>query len=77
MADSDKPGTRHRWLLVLPFIWQAALVPFVNDVDWQPFSLPFPMVWQMTGILLTALVIGVVYSIDRRIEARPDTDRAQ
>jgi hypothetical protein len=31
----------------------------------------------MTGILLTTLVIGVVYSIDRRIEARHDTDRAQ
>jgi hypothetical protein len=27
--------------------------------------------------LLTTLVIGVVYSIDRRIEARHDTDRAQ
>jgi hypothetical protein len=74
MAQAGKPGTRHRWLLVLPFVWQAALMPFVNDVDWKPFALPFPMVWQMAGIVLTTIVIGVVFSIDRRLESARDPD---
>ena len=26
----------HRWLLVLPFVWQVGLVPVVNDVDLAP-----------------------------------------
>lgn len=58
----------HRWLLVLPFVWQAALVPFVDDAPLRPLSLPFPMAWQMLGIVLTTLVIAVVYAIDRRVD---------
>ena len=58
----------HRWLLVLPFIWQAGLAPVVNDVAWRPFSLPFPMAWQMAGIVLTTAIIAVVFAIDRRID---------
>ena len=60
---------RHRWLLLLPFAWQVALVPLVDDVALRPFSLPFPMVWQMAGIVLTTIVVGVVFLIDRRIDA--------
>lgn len=58
----------HRWLLVIPFVWQAGLVPFVNDVAWRPFHLPFPMVWQMAGIMLTTLVIAVVFALDQRLD---------
>jgi Protein of unknown function (DUF3311) len=61
--------TTHRWLLLVPFVWQVALIPLVNDVPLRPFSLPFPMFWQMLGILVTTGVIGVVMSIDRRQDA--------
>lgn len=64
----------HRLLLLLPFVWQAALIPVVNDVAWQPWGLPFPMAWQMAGVVLTTVVIGIVYVIDRRIDARLDDD---
>jgi hypothetical protein len=42
----------------------------INDVRWQPWGLPFAMVWQMAGILVTSLIIGTVYWLDR--EPRPD-----
>jgi Protein of unknown function (DUF3311) len=79
------PSRRHRWLLLLPFAWQVGCVPLVNDVAWQPFGLPFPMAWQMAGILFTTAVIAVVFAIDRRLDAAaalaaaagsaPDPDR--
>jgi hypothetical protein len=59
----------YRWLLVLPFVWQVALVPLVNDVSSAPFSIPFPMVWQMAGVLVASAVIGVVFLLDERAGA--------
>jgi uncharacterized membrane protein len=56
----------HRWLLLTPFVWQVALAPLVNDVVLRPFGLPFPMAWQMAGIVLTSVVIALVYRLDRR-----------
>ena len=56
--------------MLLPFIWHLALAPIINDVRWQPWGLPFAMVWQMAGILVTSLIIGIVYRLDR--EPRPD-----
>lgn len=56
---------QHRWLLILPFIWQAALAPLVNDVAYRLLNLPFPMVWQMAGIVLASIVIGMVFRLDR------------
>ena len=72
MTD-DQPARRiprgHRWLLLIPFLWQVGMVPLVNDVAWRPLSLPFPMVWQMAGIIVTTLVIAIVFRIDERVEA--------
>ena len=59
-------SNRHRWLLAVPFVWQVGLAPLVNDVAAQPLGLPFPMAWQMLGILLTTACIAIVYRIDRR-----------
>jgi uncharacterized membrane protein YoaK (UPF0700 family) len=59
---------RHRWLLLVPFVWQVAMVPLVNDVAWRPLGLPFPMMWQLVGIVLAAIVIAIVHAIDKRIE---------
>jgi hypothetical protein len=58
----------HRWLLLVPFLWQVAAVPFVNDISWRPFSLPFPMAWQLAGIVVTSLVLGVIFRLDQRAE---------
>ncbi|VWB19617.1 hypothetical protein BLA14095_00633 [Burkholderia lata] len=55
----------YRWLLAIPFVWQAALAPAINDVAWAPFGMPFPMLWQMTGIVLTSAVIALVFRLDR------------
>lgn len=60
----------HRWLMVVPFIWQIALLPFVNSAQVRVFSLPLPMVWQMAGILVATAVIAFVYWRDERQEAR-------
>ncbi len=56
----------HRWLLVLPFVWQVGLIPVVNDVSYAPLHIPFPMLWQMLGVVFTSVVIAVVFVLDRR-----------
>lgn len=72
----DLPARRiprgHRWLLLIPFLWQVGMVPVVNDVAWRPLSLPFPMVWQMAGIIVTTVVIAIVFMIDERVEPRDE-----
>ena len=58
----------HRWLLAIPFIWQIGFVPLVNDIAYRPFSMPFPMVWQMAGILVTTVVLATVFALDKKFE---------
>ena len=60
-----KHSTYYRWLLLVPFLWQAALAPWSNGVRWQPFGLPFPMAWQMAGILVTTAVLWWVNRCDK------------
>lgn len=63
---------RHRLLLLVPFIWQIGCVPLVNDVAMRPFGLPFPMVWQMAGVLIASVCIALVRHLDIRVEARAE-----
>lgn len=70
MTTPAAPRRQHRWLLLLPFGWQVALAPWANEVQVRPLGLPFPMVWQMAGIVLSTLVIGLVLALDRRGEPR-------
>jgi hypothetical protein len=72
MTPAPAPRRLHRWLLVLPFVWQVGLAPWSNGVDLRPFHLPFPMFWQMSGILFTTLVIALVFRLDRRAEGGAD-----
>jgi len=65
-------GNAHRWWLLLPFVWQVGLAPLVNGVAVRPFGLPFPMVWQMLGVVLASVCIAGVYRIDRRSERPRD-----
>jgi hypothetical protein len=62
----------HRWLLILPFVWQVGGVPFVNNIAWRPLSLPFPMVWQIVGILFATLIIALVFVLDEKVEGGDD-----
>ena len=54
-------------LLVLPFIWQLGLAPWANDVTWKPYGLPFPMAWQMSGIMFTTLALALRYRLGLRM----------
>lgn len=71
---SSAPRRLHRWLLVLPFVWQVGLAPLVDDVPLTPFHLPFAMFWQMAGIVFTTLVIALVFALDRRAGPDPDDE---
>jgi hypothetical protein len=65
-ARYQEPALKHRWLLVLPFLWQIGLVPAVNDIAWRPFGLPFPLVWQLAGVVFASLIIALVHALDQR-----------
>lgn len=69
-----KPSRQHRWLLLLPFVWQIGLVPFANGVTLKPFDLPFPMAWQMVGIVFATMVIALVRWLDACYDARHGSD---
>ena len=45
------PHRPHLVLLALPFIWQVGCIPLVNEVALRPLGMPFPMVWQMAGVV--------------------------
>lgn len=64
----------HRWLLLLPFVWQVGLAPWSNGIQARPFELPFPMFWQMAGIVFTTLVIAAVFLLDRRVDRAAGLD---
>lgn len=53
-------------LLLLPFVWQLGLAPWANGILWRPLGLPFPMVWQMAGIMFATFVLALRYWLDRR-----------
>ena len=75
MTNPAAPRRRrwYRWLLALPFVWQVGLIPLVNGVKTTLFSIPFPMAWQMVGIVFTTIVIAIVYRLDRQ-DANADHD---
>ncbi len=60
----------HYLLLVVPFVWQVVLLPWANDVRLAPFGIPFAMLWQMAGIVVATVAIGLTYRIDRRRSRR-------
>ena len=59
----------HYTLFTLPFVWQLAMAPVVNGVIIRQLPIPFPMLWQMIGVVLSSAVIAVVYRIDRLNDA--------
>lgn len=71
---SRRRSLAHRWLLVVPFARQVGGVPLANGVSAAPLHIPFPMIWQMAGVLLTSVVIGVVFRLDRAAGALDEDD---
>jgi Protein of unknown function (DUF3311) len=67
--DPPRPSRAHYWLFVVPFVWQLALAPYVNGVVIRGCPIPFAMLWQMIGVVLSSAIIAVVFRIDRRAEA--------
>lgn len=67
-VPSPSPVARQRylWLLCLPFVWQLGLAPLANEITWKPFGLPFPMAWQMAGVVFSSLLFALVFQLDRK-----------
>lgn len=55
-------------LFIIPFIWSVVLVPFVNRVQPLVLGLPFLAFWEILGVLITSLCIGIMYYIDYKNE---------
>jgi hypothetical protein len=64
---SRKPmGRKHWWLLLIPYLWCIAAVPFVNRVGYIFGNVPFLLVWMIAGVLLSSACVTSVFLIDRR-----------
>ncbi|HEX6535610.1 MAG TPA: DUF3311 domain-containing protein [Gemmatimonadaceae bacterium] len=66
---------RYRWLAAVPAIGMLGGVPFANRVEPIVLGLPFLLFWIVLWVLLTSVVMGVVYALDRR-SARSLDERA-
>ena len=75
-GDPPRRNCGHYWLLVVPFVWQLALAPYVNDVVIRGCPIPFPMLWQMIGVVLASGTIAVVFRIDERDKTAHPDDRS-
>lgn len=68
-ADEPMPKQARPWrylLLILPFVWQVAMLPWANGFRFAWHGIPFLMLWQMTGIVFATAAIGLLYWLDRR-----------
>jgi hypothetical protein len=55
----------HRWLALLPAIGLLAGVPFANRVEPYVLGLPFLLFWIVVWVVMTSIVMGIVYALDR------------
>jgi hypothetical protein len=55
----------HRWLALLPAIGMLAGAPFANRVEPYIFGLPFLLFWIVAWVVITSLVMGIIYALDR------------
>jgi hypothetical protein len=56
----------YRLLLVLPFLWCIAAVPWAGHVPYAFGHVPFLLVWMVAGVLIGSAAIGLVYLLDAR-----------
>lgn len=63
------PSRHRRWyrlLLLVPFVWCIAAVPWAGAVPYAFGHVPFLLVWMVAGVIVGSAAIGAVYAIDRR-----------
>lgn len=67
MQPAPQPRRRrwHRLLLLVPFLWCVAAVPWAGAVPYAFGHVPFLLVWMVAGVILGSAAIGAVYLIDR------------
>ena len=53
-----------RWLAVLPFVGILAGTPFFNRADPFIFGLPLILVWLVSWVVATSVIMAVVYRCD-------------
>jgi hypothetical protein len=56
----------YHWLALIPPLGMLGGVPFVNRARPHVLGLPPLMAWMIAWILLTSIVIGVIFALDRR-----------
>lgn len=59
---------RYHWLALLPPLGVLGGVPFVNRPRPLILGLPPLMAWMILWILLTPIVLGVIFALDRAHE---------
>lgn len=55
----------YHWLAVIPPLGVLVGVPFVNRARPLIFGLPPLMAWMILWILITPIVLGVIFALDR------------
>jgi len=56
----------YHWLALIPPLGMLIGVPFVNRGRPHVFGLPPLMAWMIAWILLTSIIMGVIFALDRR-----------
>jgi hypothetical protein len=58
----------YRWLAIAPAIGMLGGVPFANRVRPYVFGLPFLLFWVTAWVVLTSVIMGTIYALDRARE---------
>lgn len=69
MSSATKSESRRHWhrlLLLVPFVWCIAAIPWANTIAYAFGHVPFLLVWMVAGVLVGSAAIAVVFVIDKR-----------
>lgn len=65
----------YRWLALVPAIGMLGGVPFANRVTPYVFGLPFLLFWVTAWVVMTTVIMGLIYALDRAHERSAGGDR--
>jgi len=66
----------YRWLALVPAIGMLGGVPFANRVTPYVFGLPFLLFWVTAWVVMTTVIMGLIYALDRARERSAGSDRS-
>lgn len=55
-----------QWLLIIPFIGMAGLVPFANRIEPYVLGLSFLLFWIALWMVLSSVVMFIIYRVEYR-----------